>query len=563
MPDTISLDDRFNYYGIDQAALDLVQAHRDQLDKAITSAIDAFYSFIRNHPLSADKFSNVNIEKLRDLQQSHWISLLFGQHDDRFLQESKAIGNVHLKVGVTPFLYVGGYNFVCKQLTTELMSDPSLEASQVCSLMTAVSGLIMMDMELALSAYVDASNSYKAAESANQFAESIVDNTITLSMSLNDVAIENSQMLLSLEATSEKATSIVVAVEEMATGISAIASNGQDVAESAEKAMSETHRGKQIMMDTSESIHKVSESVRHSVEKVQSLAEATAGINEMIKIIDNIASQTNLLALNATIEAARAGDAGKGFAVVAGEVKSLSSQTAKATEDIRQTIGRLNTETDAIVEAMHAGSAAAESSEQAMKGSLEVMDTINNMVELATQKTLEISSILEEQRSVSDELSKSTAEINSVTRRDFEALDSTIDATEKVVQLIGEQINMLANFDIRHKSVRIAKSDHIIWKKKLADMVAGRQSLDADELASHHNCRLGKWYYSEAGQHYGNTAVFKALEGPHKIVHEKGIEAVRQYNAGNRETAVKLLSDVEKASEDVVRLLDELIQKLD
>lgn len=563
MPDTISLDDRFNYYGIDQAALDLVHAHRDQLDKAITNAIDAFYSFIRNHPLSADKFSNVNIEKLRDLQQSHWISLLFGKHGDHFLQESKAIGNVHLKVGVTPFLYVGGYNFVCKQLTTELMSDPSLEAAQVCNLMTAVSGLIMMDMELALSAYVDASNSYKAAESANQFAESIVDNTITLSMSLNDVAIENSQMLLSLEATSEKATSIVVAVEEMATGISAIASNGQDVAESAEKAMSETHRGKQIMMDTSESIHKVSESVRHSVEKVQSLAEATAGINEMIKIIDNIASQTNLLALNATIEAARAGDAGKGFAVVAGEVKSLSSQTAKATEDIRQTIGRLNTETDAIVEAMHAGSAAAESSEQAMKGSLEVMDTINNMVELATQKTLEISSILEEQRSVSDELSKSTAEINSVTRRDFEALDSTIDATEKVVQLIGEQINMLANFDIRHKSVRIAKSDHIIWKKKLADMVAGRQSLDADELASHHNCRLGKWYYSEAGQHYGNTAVFKALEGPHKIVHEKGIEAVRQYNAGNRETAVKLLSDVEKASEDVVRLLDELIQKLD
>lgn len=563
MPDTISLDDRFNYYGIDQAALDLVHAHRDQLDKAITNAIDAFYSFIRNHPLSADKFSNVNIEKLRDLQQSHWISLLFGKHGDHFLQESKAIGNVHLKVGVTPFLYVGGYNFVCKQLTTELMSDPSLEAAQVCNLMTAVSGLIMMDMELALSAYVDASNSYKAAESANQFAESIVDNTITLSMSLNDVAIENSQMLLSLEATSEKATSIVVAVEEMATGISAIASNGQDVAESAEKAMSETHRGKQIMMDTSESIHKVSESVRHSVEKVQSLAEATAGINEMIKIIDNIASQTNLLALNATIEAARAGDAGKGFAVVAGEVKSLSSQTAKATEDIRQTIGRLNTETDAIVEAMHAGSAAAESSEQAMKGSLDVMDTINNMVELATQKTLEISSILEEQRSVSDELSKSTAEINSVTRRDFEALDSTIDATEKVVQLIGDQINMLANFDIRHKSVRIAKSDHIIWKKKLADMVAGRQSLDADELASHHNCRLGKWYYSEAGQHYGNTAVFKALEGPHKIVHEKGIEAVRQYNAGNRETAVKLLADVEKASEDVVRLLDELIQKLD
>ena len=88
--------------------------------------------------------------------------------------------------------------------------------------------------------------------------------------------------------------------------------------------------------------------------RVRSLSAAAQKIGQVVDLINEIASQTNLLALNATIEAARAGEAGKGFSVVASEVKSLATQTAKATEEISAQIASVQGETAGAVEAIRA-----------------------------------------------------------------------------------------------------------------------------------------------------------------------------------------------------------------
>jgi methyl-accepting chemotaxis protein len=85
---------------------------------------------------------------------------------------------------------------------------------------------------------------------------------------------------------------------------------------------------------------------------VQGLAEGTARIGEVLRLIGDVAGRTNLLALNATIEAARAGEAGKGFAVVASEVKDLAGQTAKATEEIAAQVQGIRAATEEAVAAI-------------------------------------------------------------------------------------------------------------------------------------------------------------------------------------------------------------------
>src|SRR5579859_4752701 len=91
---------------------------------------------------------------------------------------------------------------------------------------------------------------------------------------------------------------------------------------------------------------------RETDDTVQGLAKTAAGIGEVVGLINSIASQTNLLALNATIEAARAGEAGRGFAVVASEVKSLASQTAKATDEISEQVADIQKVASEAIEAI-------------------------------------------------------------------------------------------------------------------------------------------------------------------------------------------------------------------
>jgi methyl-accepting chemotaxis protein len=153
-------------------------------------------------------------------------------------------------------------------------------------------------------------------------------------------------------------------------GMSAVSSQTNARVEVAERASGEASMSVESVASASEelsaSINDISRQAAHAAGiasravnqaretdgTVQGLAKTASRIGEVVGLINTIAAQTNLLALNATIEAARAGEAGRGFAVVASEVKSLASQTAKATEDISEQIADIQKVANEAIDAI-------------------------------------------------------------------------------------------------------------------------------------------------------------------------------------------------------------------
>jgi len=161
------------------------------------------------------------------------------------------------------------------------------------------------------------------------------------------------RLLAAAGAVSARSAQVAAGSEEMSAGI-------HDIAASAAAAVTATDAAVR--------------SAEQASVRLGKLADSSARIGAVSKLITGIAEQTNLLALNATIEAARAGEAGKGFAVVAGEVKDLAARTARATGEIAhmiEEIRRDSTDAEAAIAEITRGVAQIQQQQTTVAGAVE------------------------------------------------------------------------------------------------------------------------------------------------------------------------------------------------
>jgi methyl-accepting chemotaxis protein len=199
----------------------------------------------------------------------------------------------------------------------------------------------------------------------------------------------------SVARTHDRATTTAESARHSALNLSAVVA----AAEQMSASVNEINR--QISHVT-RSAREATERVSQTDEKVLRLAQAAEQIGTVVGMISDIAGQTNLLALNATIEAARAGEAGKGFAVVAGEVKTLATQTARATDQIRLQVEAIRIATGEAV-TMVSGARTA----------------INEMDQVVTA----IAAAVQEQSAATSEIAMNAHEVSRSTHAAVEAME--------------------------------------------------------------------------------------------------------------------------------------------
>ena len=222
-----------------------------------------------------------------------------------------------------------------------------------------------------------------------------------LVQSLSAAATEMESTAGSMTTLAEQGNTKAMTVASAAEQTSA---NVQTVATATEELSASIQEISQQVANSARIANQAVDDARTTDGVVQELAVGAQKIGEIVQLINDIAGQTNLLALNATIEAARAGDAGKGFAVVASEVKSLATQTAKATDEISTQISQIQSATNLAVSAIHGISA-----------------TIQEMSEIAAA----IASAVEEQGAATMEISRNVQQ----------AAQGTEDVTRSIVDV--------------------------------------------------------------------------------------------------------------------------------
>ncbi|MES1149163.1 MAG: methyl-accepting chemotaxis protein, partial [Bradyrhizobium guangdongense] len=257
-------------------------------------------------------------------------------------------------------------------------------------------------------------------------------------------------------ASVETAAKATQGVERSAANLSGIASSlsteSQAVAAASEQALASAETVSSAAEELTASIREIASQVARASqvtksavagrEKARSTIQALSGsvkkIAEVSDLIGGIAGQTNLLALNATIEAARAGEAGRGFAVVAAEVKSLSNQTAKSTEEIARLIAEIQTSTQAAVDAV-----------EDMGGHIIEIDGVATSVAAAMEEqdaaTREIARSISESAAAAKEVSSKITHVS----RDADSVNERASEMREAISSVSTNLSSLQSVLIR------------------------------------------------------------------------------------------------------------------
>jgi methyl-accepting chemotaxis protein len=450
MTDNAGLADRLNFMELDEKARTDIKALKPVIDRELPKILDGFYQKLGTVPEVARFFADSGrAGQAKNGQLRHWARISGSDFSGEYLNSARVIGETHARIGLEPRWYIGGYALISAGLIREVLSalwpkgflrkqGPEHAADVIGALIKAV----MLDMDLAISTYIDAAEAArKAAEEANAQAaarQTMVVEALTRNLALlaqgdltchmpevpaeyqklkNDfdsavaklneaigtVAMIAQEVTGASQEIASATTAFSQRTEEQAASLEQTSSSMEEIAATVKNNAENAKRANDLAQGTREVANRGGAVVSEAVSAMARIEESSGKIADIISVIDEIARQTNLLALNAAVEAARAGEAGRGFAVVASEVRSLAQRSSQAAKDINGLITNSSGQVKEGVELVNRAGTTLQ----------EIVKSIKNVADLVA----EIATASGEQAGGIEQVNKTLAQIDEMTQQ--------------------------------------------------------------------------------------------------------------------------------------------------
>ncbi|GAA6154975.1 globin-coupled sensor protein [Pyruvatibacter sp. HU-CL02332] len=310
------------------------------LEGELAPLLDRFYEHLLKYEELKPLLGGLDkVAALKAAQASHWERLFKGDFGVDYFERAVTIGNAHQRINLEPRWYVSAYAIVLGDLLAIVRK--ATKRKSVDLTVEAVTKAVMLDMELAVSVYIEAGDRVlqeRLSSLADGLDKDVAGAVETVVGQVDDIDTASGELGHAATKIEGASSSVASASEEASASIGTVAAASEELATSVQEV------GRQ-MSETHQAVQRVTDEASHIGEAMSGLSTEVQQIGKIVDLIRDVADQTNLLALNATIEAARAGEAGKGFAVVASEVKALASQTGKATQEISDQVTRVQQQT--------------------------------------------------------------------------------------------------------------------------------------------------------------------------------------------------------------------------
>ena len=297
------------------------------------------------------------------------------------------------------------------------------------------------------------SHNQVTATTANELAKTLQESATASEKTSSEIVNGTSTLADGAVLQSEQLGVIRKELQDGSIHIEKGVSYSKNLMDTSKQAVTIAQQGNNEMKEVLSQYEWIATIVTYATQSIQNLGKRSMEIDEILKVITEIADQTNLLALNAAIESARAGAAGRGFAIVAEEVAKLAAQTGDASQLIGDIVTHTKLETDESILNMQENLKKITMQQSAIQKSMDALDTIVEIVDTTQKDSMEVYDIYQKTWLMFSALDSAVVQISDV-------IDSNANYAQQIAASTLEQHK--AVLSVQDSSERLSKVAHIM-----------------------------------------------------------------------------------------------------